>query len=353
MTTAEQISTTSLQSRTTSLEGVRVWLWSVAALVFLMVMVGGATRLTESGLSITEWRPVLGILPPLSEAAWLSEFEKYKQIPQYSKLFPTMTLDEFKVIYYWEWGHRVLGRIIGLAFALPLLWFWTRGVLNNRLKWQLLGLLALGGLQGAVGWWMVKSGLVDRVEVAPERLAVHLLLASLTFTALVWLAVGMKPARIEAQAAQVRTGASALVWLVLFQIGLGALVAGSRAGYTYNTWPLMDGRFVPPVENLFRQDPWWINFLENITTIQFEHRIFAYVLLAYALFHAWQALRKAAGTKAAKRAVAVAGLVSCQALIGIVTLLLQVPLWAGLLHQAFAMVVLGMAVVHARRCCEA
>lgn len=353
MTTAEQISPAMAASSASPLDAVRLWLWSVAGLVFLMVMVGGATRLTESGLSITEWKPVLGVLPPLSEGAWLAEFEKYKQIPQYSKLFPTMTLDEFKVIFYWEWGHRVLGRIIGLAFALPLLFFWLKGVLSRRLKWQLLGLLALGGLQGAVGWWMVKSGLVDRVEVAPERLAVHLLLASLTFTALVWLAVSLKPARSEEQAAKISTGAVVLVWMVLMQIGLGALVAGSRAGYTYNTWPMMDGKFIPPMENLLRQDPWWINFLENITTIQFEHRMFAYALFGYALFHAWLALRKAAGTKAAKRAVAVAGLVTCQAVIGIATLLLQVPLWAGLLHQAFAMVVLGMAVVHARRCSEA
>ena len=352
MTTVEQISPAMTSASTSGLDAVRLWLWSVAGLVFLMVMVGGATRLTESGLSITEWKPVLGVLPPLSESAWIAEFEKYKQIPQYSKLFPSMSLDEFKTIFYWEWGHRLLGRIIGLAFALPLLVFWLKGVLTRRLKWQLLGLLALGGLQGAVGWWMVKSGLVDRVEVAPERLAVHLLLASLTFTALVWLAVSLKPARVEEQAAKISAGAVVLVWMVLMQIGLGALVAGSRAGYTYNTWPMMDGKFIPPLENLFRQDPWWINFLENITTIQFEHRMFAYAVFAFALFHAWQALRKAAGSKAAKRAVAVAGLVTCQALIGIVTLLLQVPLWAGLLHQAFAMVVLGMAVVHARRCSE-
>ncbi len=353
MTIADPIAAPSLSQPATTSASVRAWLWSVAALVFLMVMVGGATRLTESGLSITEWKPVLGILPPLSDAAWVAEFEKYKQIPQYSKLFPTMTLGEFKVIFFWEWGHRLLGRIIGLAFALPLAWFWLRGALTTRLKWQLSGLLVLGGMQGAVGWWMVKSGLVDRVEVAPERLAVHLLLASLTFTALVWLAVSLKPAPAEPAAAKIAGGAVALVWMVLAQIGLGALVAGSRAGYTYNTWPLMDGKLVPPLENLFRQEPWWINVLENITTIQFEHRMFAYALLAFALWHAWRTWRLASGTKAAKRAVAVAGLVGSQALIGIVTLLLQVPLWAGLLHQAFAMVVLGMAVVHARRCREA
>ncbi|NDA46364.1 MAG: heme A synthase, partial [Alphaproteobacteria bacterium] len=160
------------------LTAVRIWLWSVAGLVFLMVLVGGATRLTESGLSITEWKLVTGILPPLTEADWLREFEAYKQIPQYSQLFPDMDLARFKFIFFWEWGHRLLGRVIGLAFALPLVWFWLKGVLNRPLAYRLLAVLALGGLQGAVGWWMVKSGLSGRVEVAPERLATHLLLAS-------------------------------------------------------------------------------------------------------------------------------------------------------------------------------
>ena len=156
---------------------VRLWLFGVAALVFLMVIVGGATRLTESGLSITEWKVVTGIIPPLTDAQWMEEFEKYKAIPQYAQLFPTMDVAQFKVIFFWEWGHRLLGRIIGFAFALPLAFFWITGRLQGSLKWKCLGLLALGGLQGAVGWWMVKSGLTGRVEVAQERLAVHLVLS--------------------------------------------------------------------------------------------------------------------------------------------------------------------------------
>jgi cytochrome c oxidase assembly protein subunit 15 len=351
MTTAtDHFATPSLDAASArGIGAVRVWLWSVAGLVFLMVVVGGATRLTESGLSITEWKPITGVLPPLGEAAWLAEFEKYKQIPQYSKLFPSMTLGEFQSIFFWEWGHRLLGRLIGVAFALPLAWFWVRGQLPASLKPKLVGLLLLGGLQGAVGWWMVASGLVDRVEVAPERLAIHLLLASLTFVGLVWLAVGLKPAQAEPAAASLRRGASWLLGLVLGQIGLGALVAGARAGLTYNTWPLMDGRFIPRWEHLSPMEPGWKNLFENITTVQFDHRMVAYALFAWAIWHAVAARRVASGTKAAKRATALAGLVTVQAGIGIMTLLLVVPIWAGLLHQAFAMMVLAMATVHRSR----
>ena len=351
MTAVDQLSASALikaPAASDSLRAVRLWLWIMAGLIFAMVIVGGATRLTESGLSITEWKPITGVIPPLSETSWLVEFEKYKLIPQYAQLFPTMTLAEFQTIFYWEWGHRILGRIIGFAFAVPLAYFWLRGVLTRALKWRLTGLLALGGLQGAVGWWMVSSGLTKRVEVAPERLMVHLLLASITFAAIVWIAVGLKPAAAEA-AQGLRVGAFGLLAVVLTQIGLGALVAGSRAGLTYNDWPFMAGHLVPPMENLARLDPWWLNFLENITLIQFQHRMVAYALLALALWHVATARRKAPGSKAVRRATALAGLVTTQAVIGIVTLMLVVPIWAGLLHQALAMVVLAMAVVHARR----
>ena len=329
---------------------VRAWLWCVAALVFAMVIVGGATRLLEAGLSITEWKPVSGALPPLSQADWLAEFDKYKQIPQFSKLFPDMTLDGFKAIYAWEWSHRLLGRLIGLVVALPLAWFWISGRLTSALKIRLVGLLALGGLQGVVGWWMVASGLVGRVEVAPQLLATHLLLASLTLVATIWLAVGLRPKPAEPAAAALRGGSAALLALSLFQIGLGALVAGSRAGKTYNTWPLMDGRLVPPAEDLTRLEPGWRNFFENITTVQFDHRMGAYALLALALWHFLVAARKIPGSAAARRAGAVLGLVATQAALGVMTLVLVVPVWAGLLHQAFAMIVLAMATVHCARC---
>ncbi len=332
-----------------ALAPVRAWLWAMAALIFAMVLVGGATRLMEAGLSITEWKPVAGALPPLNEAAWTSEFEKYKQIPQFIKLFPDMTLAGFQTIYYWEWSHRLLGRLIGLAFAVPLAWFWISGRLPGWLKPRLLGVLALGGLQGAVGWWMVASGLVGRVEVAPERLATHLLLASLTLVCVVWLAVRLKPAAAEPSAGSLRRAATWLLALIFIQIGLGALVAGSRAGMTYNTWPFMDGRLVPPLEDLGRLAPVWKNLFENITLVQFDHRMIAYVVIALALLHGVSAARRAPGTKATRRAAALAGLVMAQASLGVLTLLLVVPVWAGLLHQALAMMTLMMATVHRAR----
>jgi cytochrome c oxidase assembly protein subunit 15 len=334
--------------------GVRIWLWVCAALVFLMVLVGGATRLTESGLSITEWKLVTGILPPLTEADWLKEFDAYKQIPQYSQLFPDMDLARFKFIFYWEWGHRLLGRLIGLVFALPLLWFWLKGYLNRSLALSLLGVLALGGLQGAVGWWMVKSGLSGRVEVAPERLATHLLLASITFTCLVWIATGLKSKTSTMQHKRLRWSAYGLLLLVLLQICLGALVAGLRAGLTYNSWPLMDGRFIPPLDHLLQLDPAWLNLFENVTTVQFDHRMLAYGVFIFVLVHAWDVWRIGADRSAFRRALALLALVTCQIGLGIVTLLLvmpegRIPLHPALTHQALALLVLGMSVVHARR----
>ncbi len=330
---------------------VSLWLWGVAALVFLMVVVGGATRLTESGLSITEWKPVAGVIPPLGHAAWLDAFAKYKAIPQYSALFPDMTLGHFQAIFLMEWTHRLIGRLLGLALFLPLVAFWAKGTLGTRLKWQMAGVVALVGLQGFVGWWMVSSGLVGRVEVAQQRLATHLLLASFTLTALVWLAVAQRPvarpvARVPGVGRHLATG---IVVLVLAQIGLGGLVAGLRAGAAFNTWPLMDGRLIPSGDVLGAMTPLWSNVVDNLATVQFQHRMTAYLLLALVLAQAAWTARILPGSSAARRAVALAGLVSAQAVIGIVTLLLVVPIWAGLLHQAFAMVVLAMAVVHRQR----
>jgi cytochrome c oxidase assembly protein subunit 15 len=328
--------------------GLRIWLYGVAALVFAMVVVGGATRLTESGLSITEWQPITGVLPPLSHAAWVAEFDKYKEIPQYRELFSNLDLDGFRYIFFWEWSHRLLGRLIGLAFAVPLVVFWFRGALNAALKLKLVGVLALGGLQGAVGWWMVKSGLVDRVEVAQQRLAIHLLLASLTFAALVWIAASLAPRAPEKSAPWQRGLALAILAVTFLQIFLGALVAGLRAGRAYNTWPLMDGHFVPSHNVLMALSPVWRNFTDNIALVQFQHRMVAYVLLTLALVQALSTLAFAPASIAARRAVAFAAVVSLQVGLGIITLLLAVPVWAGLLHQAFAMAVLGFATLYAQ-----
>jgi len=229
---------------------IRLWLYAVAALVLVMVLVGGATRLTESGLSITEWQPVTGALPPLSEGQWQAEFQKYQAIPQYRELNRGMSLAEFKTIFWWEWAHRFLGRLIGAAFLFPFLWFLWRGWIASELRPRLWLIFALGALQGAVGWWMVASGLADRVEVSQYRLATHLLLACLILTALVWTAQRTGRNAVPAPG-RIRGTAAALVILALLQIYLGALVAGLRAGLIYNTWPLMDGRFVPDAARLW------------------------------------------------------------------------------------------------------
>jgi cytochrome c oxidase assembly protein subunit 15 len=333
---------------------VRLWLWILAALVVAMVAVGGATRLTGSGLSITEWKPVTGAVPPLSAEAWAAEFERYRQTPQYELLNRGMSLAEFKAIYAWEWGHRQLGRLIGLAFFVPLAWFWFRGAVSARLSVALLGLGALGGLQAAVGWIMVASGLEPgMVAVAPVKLTLHLLLASAILAGLVWIATGLsvrRDATAERLAANgaVRSAPAALLALVFLQIALGGLVAGSKAGWTYNTWPLMDGALVPPVSALFAGATWAENLFGNVALIQWNHRLGAYLLVGFAVWQALALRRSLPGAPATRRAGVLAGLVLAQAALGVVTLVLVVPLWAGLAHQVLAMAVLAMAVVHLR-----
>jgi cytochrome c oxidase assembly protein subunit 15 len=327
---------------------VRWWLISVAALIALMVLVGGATRLTESGLSIVEWKPVTGSLPPLSAAQWTEAFEAYKKIPQYRELNAGMSLSEFKEIFWWEWSHRLLGRFIGVAYLLPFLFFLWRGGLSRELKRRLWLLFALGGLQGAVGWWMVASGLAGRTEVSQYRLAFHLTLACLIYAAIVWTAEQLRdrPAVGEPIPARLRVGAFGLLALVVGQIYLGALVAGLRAGLVYNTWPTIDGGFVPTADRLLFDSPLWRNFFENTLTVQFDHRMLAYTIFVVALLHAADALRVRA---VASGAVALALGVTLQASLGIWTLLAQAPLALSLTHQAMALAVLTLATLHAAR----
>lgn len=325
---------------------VRRWLYVVLLVLFALVVVGGATRLTESGLSITEWKPVMGVLPPLTEEAWEVELEKYRQIPEYQLINKGMSMDDFKTIYWWEWGHRLLARGVGLVFALPLAFFWLSGRLEGHLKPKLVALLALGGLQGAIGWWMVASGLVDRTDVSQYRLATHLTLACVIFAATMVVARGLAPHTAAPSKDGTRTFALVLMLLVLVQIYLGGLVAGLNAGLAYNTWPLMDGAIVP--DGLFIQRPWWINFFENAKTVQFVHRVGGYVLFAAALWHMIQARREEPGTTHARRALVLLHLMLVQAAIGVTTLLLEVQIGWALLHQAFALVVLGFAAAHWR-----
>jgi cytochrome c oxidase assembly protein subunit 15 len=342
---------------------IRLWLYAVAALVFAMVLVGGATRLTESGLSITEWQPVMGVVPPLNNAQWHAEFEKYQAIPQYRQLNSGMSLAAFQTIYWWEWTHRLIGRVIGFAFALPFAWFLWRGWIPQGRQPVLWVILGLGALQGVIGWWMVASGLADRVEVSQYRLAAHLILACLIYAAVLWTVSRWEDERPTLSLAHatktdrwifVRGGAVGLLVLVMLQIYLGALVAGLRAGYAYNTWPFIDGALVPQSARLFFDVPFWRNFFENPLTVQFDHRVLGYAIWFLALFHLFNVatMTKASMIKAGPLLTGAAFLamaVTVQAALGIWTLLAVVPLPLALMHQAMAMVTLTFAVIHAAR----
>jgi len=325
---------------------VRLWLIAVAGLVFVMVLVGGATRLTESGLSITQWKPVTGVVPPLSEAEWQAEFDRYKQIPQFARLNPDMTLDGFKTIFWWEWAHRLLARVVGAAFILPALWFWWRGQLKGALGRQVAVATGLLALEPIVGWWMVTSGLSERTEVAQERLALHLMIAAATFGALIYAAVGFGE-RPQSAAARPGFAISARIFaaLVFCQVGLGALVAGLRAGLIYNTWPLMGSNLLPG--EAFRPNPVQAVF-GDAATAQFDHRMIAYTVVAFALVQAIAALRAAPGSPLSSRAVVLAAVALLQVGLGVATLLALVPLELALAHQALALALFGLAVVHLR-----
>ncbi|MEO6395083.1 MAG: COX15/CtaA family protein [Devosia sp.] len=322
LTAAESIATRRPADR---LRPVRIWLYVIALMVLAMVVIGGITRLTESGLSITEWKPVTGIVPPLNDTEWQAAFEAYKQIPQYEVLNQGMSLEAFQFIYFWEWLHRALGRIIGIAFAIPFLIF----LIQRRFSWKLalpLGtLFVLGGLQGALGWWMVTSGLTELTSVSQYRLAAHLVAALALFLALIWVARRLEPRAI---AGSVRWPAASLLLLVVLQVGAGAFVAGLDAGQGYNTWPLMDGALIPA--GLGAIDPLWRNLFENALTVQFVHRMLAYAILLHAgLLLLFRADRSGWPLR-------ILVLIALQAGLGIATLLLAVPLPLALGHQALA-----------------
>ncbi|MGU3398381.1 COX15/CtaA family protein [Brucellaceae bacterium D45D] len=325
---------------------VRWWLYAVFLVLIAIVMVGGATRMTGSGLSITEWKPIHGVIPPLNHAEWMEEFDKYRQIPQYQQINKGMSLGEFQSIFWWEWAHRMLARFVGFLVAIPLAFFWLTGRLTTGLKYRMLGLLVLGGLQGAIGWWMVASGLSVLTSVSQYRLAIHLTTACVIITAVFYIARGLATYTERPAERSVQRFAGWLVFAVLVQIYLGGLVAGLHAGLTYNSWPLMDGAIIP--SDLFIQSPWWKNLFENPKTVQFVHRMFAYTVLALSLVHVFQTFKSAPGTTHARRTVLLLGLVLVQAAIGIATLLMSVPLHLGLTHQFVALIVLAFAVAHWR-----
>ena len=318
---------------------VAIWLWAMAFLVFCMVIVGGATRLTDSGLSITEWQPLLGAIPPLNEADWQLAFQKYQAIPEYQIQNKGMSLEDFKFIYWWEWSHRFLGRFIGVAFAVPFLFFVVTRRIERRLWPRLAMLFVLGGAQGALGWYMVKSGLVDRLDVSQYRLAAHLTLAVALYAALVWTALGVSGVKGKASMGKGFILALCFIPLLFLQIAAGGFVAGLDAGHASDTWPLMDGVLVP--SGLFFNTPWWRNLFENALTVQFNHRTLAYLLLAVAVAQALLSRTVSGGI--------VLAAVSAQALLGIMTILTHVHLHVALAHQAGALVVLALALWHLKR----
>ena len=327
---------------------VAVWLLVVAAFVLAMVIVGGATRLTGSGLSITEWRPVTGAVPPMSEPAWLAEFAKYQEIPQYQQVNRGMDLAEFKQIYWWEWAHRFLGRLTGLVFFVPFVWFAIRREIPRRLTWRLIGIFALGGLQGLVGWWMVASGLSERVSVAPERLMVHLGLAFALLGLLFWTALdAWNGGARQTLPSPWGRRAAWLLALIYVQILLGALVAGNHAGYVYNDFPLMGGRLVP---EHYLGDSLWQTLAHSQGAVQLHHRLMAYLVTGLAIaigLSAWRSNYLHQETKLL--GVALACAVTFQALLGVGTLMMRAPLGMSIAHQLVAAVVLALATAFAWR----
>ena len=324
---------------------IAIWLLGCCAMVVLMMLIGAVTRLTESGLSITEWRPIGGALPPLTEGEWQRTFDLYRQSSQYQLQNAGMSLAAFKTIFWWEYVHRLWGRLIGVVFLLPFLWFLARGRIARPVLPHLVLMFLLGGLQGFVGWWMVKSGLVGRTDVSQYRLVAHLGMALLILGYMLWIALGLlRPSQPRpAGAAPLRPFAI----LVLAVIGLtalaGGLVAGLDAGLTYNTWPMMDGQVVPP--GYLDLDPWWLNPFENVAAVQFHHRMLAYATVTVALLF-WLSARGQGATVAPVHLLA--GMAVLQMLLGIATLLAAVPIGLGVMHQAGAIALFCLAVWNLR-----
>ena len=316
------------------LRPVRIWLYILAFTILIMVAVGGITRLTDSGLSITSWKPVAGMLPPLSQADWMAEFEAYQQIPEFELQNNWMDLEAFKSIFWWEWGHRFLGRIIGFMFAIPFVVFLVQRRLSWRLAPSLALLFVLGGFQGFLGWWMVSSGLTERVDVSQYRLAAHLGAASLLLAAIVWVARRLRPGRTGGLGAGNVAALLVLALLVFVQIILGAFVAGLDAGYGFNTWPLMEGRWIP--QGLATLEPMWRNLFENLLTVQFTHRMMAYVILLYVLVWVGVGWLQEGFSGLDNWLKIISLLVVGQVVLGILTLVYVVPIPLAIGHQALA-----------------
>jgi len=325
---------------------VAAWLLLCCTTLFILVVVGGITRLTHSGLSIVEWQPLVGTLPPLSEQAWRETFQKYQQTPEYRKVNLGMSLEEFKDIFWWEYGHRLLGRTIGLIYLVPFLYFLLSGKLDRTRVWQLGGMFLLGGLQGALGWYMVKSGLVDNPRVSQYRLTAHLGLAIASYAAMLWVALGLltpRGAPPRGTARRLWRFSLVLTAIVLGMFLSGGLVAGVRAGLAYNTFPLMNGYWIPP--QLLLLEPWYSNFFDNAATVQFGHRLLALLLAALVWWFWWRSRHVTLTPRARRWCDALPAVLILQLTLGIVTLLLVVPVALGVAHQAGALLLLTTALV--------
>ncbi|MEM0899118.1 MAG: COX15/CtaA family protein [Pseudomonadota bacterium] len=328
---------------------VRSWLYFSSLVLLILVVVGGATRLTDSGLSITQWEPIHGVIPPLTEAQWQAELAEYRLIPEYQLQNRGMSMAEFQFIYWWEWGHRFLARFLGLVVLIPMVFFLARRRIDPRMRPQTVGIFLLICFQGFVGWWMVSSGLTERVDVSHYRLATHLSMAAIILALMVWTARGLAPHAEDLKpTAWSHYAAAAVAGLALVQIWMGAMVAGMDAGLVFNEWPLMDGSFAPPADLVWLTTLGWQNWVENPAYVQFAHRIGAYVVLAVTALHCLACWRFAPGSTHARRATVLLGLMTAQAVVGIVTLVMAVPLNWALVHQGLAFVIFAFAIAHWR-----
>jgi cytochrome c oxidase assembly protein subunit 15 len=339
-----------------AVRAVAAWLFICCALVFAMVVVGGVTRLTHSGLSITEWQPIVGTLPPLSAADWEAAFSKYQLTPEYQQVNKGMQLAEFKRIFWWEYFHRLLGRLIGVVFLVPFLWFLARNKIPPGYGMRFAGIFALGAAQGALGWYMVRSGLVDDPRVSQFRLTAHLGLAFLIFAAMLWCALSLfsRPSGNSAAAnsdiSTIDRWAAVVACLVFLQVLAGGMVAGIHAGYAYNTFPLMNGAVVPA--EILMLEPWWKNFFYNMATVQFDHRLLAWILAVAIPVLWWKVVRNADAARGVRiGAHLLLAMFAVQVALGILTLVHVVPVPLAALHQAGAVLLFALALnlAHALR----
>ncbi|MDH5433059.1 MAG: COX15/CtaA family protein [Gammaproteobacteria bacterium] len=329
---------------------VAYWLIAVSVVVFCMIILGGVTRLTVSGLSMVDWKPLMGIFPPTSEIEWMEVFERYKQFPEYQKVNIGMTLEGFKSIFYFEYFHRLLGRLIGLVFIVPLIIFWIRGTIAKPLIPKMLILFVLGGLQGVLGWFMVKSGLVDNPRVSQYRLTAHLMAAVLLYGYMLWVAFTLlTPEKITARLSDLRIARWSVIVssLILFMIATGGFVAGTKAGLVYNTFPLMGDSFIPP--GLYEMQPFWMNWFENMVTIQFNHRIFAYLLLLIIPAFAVYLIKQDINREITIASYALIAMLLIQVGLGIATILYHVPVTLGASHQGGAVILLTISLFITQR----